>query len=91
MTFIIIGFFAFVKRPTGITVKATSSTALEYIDITSDANQVFSIGILPSIPTTKIAGIPKPFHIGTQDEYVKWRANESIYNIPQRGFVRKKR
>tara|TARA_Y100001949_G_scaffold174748_1_gene182882 strand:+ start:75 stop:1469 length:1395 start_codon:yes stop_codon:yes gene_type:complete len=87
----VVGFFACSKRPTGLIVKANSATELDYLEITNDVKGVYGIGVLPSAPTTKISGIPKPFHIGTKDEYVKWRASESLFNIAQRSFVRKKR
>ena len=87
----VVGFFACSKRPIGLVVKANSATELDYLEITNDVKGEYCIGVLPSAPTTKISGIPKPFHIGTKDEYVKWRASESLFNIAQRSFVRKKR
>ena len=86
-----VGWMAVAKQPTGLVVTATSATELEKATWTWDADGIFTMGILESDPTTKIGGIPKPFSIGIIDEYVKWRANESIYGFNQRGIIRRKR
>jgi len=87
-----VGWLGALKRPTGLTITAVSSTNLGTIDWTFDIDPaVVSIGVLESDPTVTVNGIPKPFNIGTVDEYVKWRANESIFGWNQRSFLRKRR
>ena len=86
-----VGWLGVAKRPTGLIVTATSATQLEKIDWTFDKDMVISIGILPSTPSVDVNGIPTPFNIGSIDEYVKWRANESQLGFNQRMFLRKKR
>ena len=86
-----VGWLGVAKRPTGLTVTATSATQLSTIDWKFDKDMVISIGVLNSTPTIDVNGIPTPFNIGSIDEYVKWRANESIIGFNQRMFLRKKR
>ncbi len=87
----VVGWVAITKRPTGLSVNATSSTELESITWTFDVDALVAVGVLDSQPNTKIADVPKPFHIGSTDEYVKWRADESIFSFNQRQFLTKKR
>jgi len=86
-----VGWLATSKRPTGLEVKATSSTALEKITWTFDINSIIGIGVLESDSTIAVGGIPKPFNIAVIDEYVKWRANESIFGFNSKQFLRKRR
>jgi len=87
-----VGFLGAVKRPTGLTVTATSSTALSTIDFSFDTDpMVVSVGVLESDPTAVVNGIPKPFNISAIDTYVKWRANESIFGFNEKSFLRRKR
>lgn len=87
----VIGFLGVSKSPTGLTVTATSSTVLKDIEWTFDINSIVCVGILDTTPTVVSGGIPKPFNIGTIDEYVKWRANEGILGFDQRIFMRNRR
>lgn len=86
-----VGWLAVAKQPTGLTITATSSIALEKMVWDFDANAIFALGMLESNPTVKVGGIPSPFNVGNIDEYVKWRANEAIYGFNQRGILRRKR
>ncbi len=86
-----VAFLGNIKRPVGLQVSATAATNLEFIDITWDIKGIYCIGTLESDNTIKISGIPKPFSIGVQDEYVKWRATEGLMGFNQRPFLRKKR
>ncbi len=86
-----VGWLGVAKRPIGLVVTAISDTQLSTIDWTFDKEMVISIGVLDSTPTVDINGIPTPFNIGSIDEYVKWRSNESILGFNQKMFLRKKR
>ena len=86
-----VGFIGVLKKPTGITIKGATASALEYVEYTFDKNMAIGVGMLEASTGSKIAGIPLAFHIGTQDTYVKWRANESVTSFGQRQFARRKR
>ena len=87
----VVGFTAVAKRPTGLVLTATSATELSNFIMTFDENALVAVGILSSQPNSKIGGIPKPFYVGSSDEYVKWRANEAIASYNQKLFLTKKR
>ncbi len=86
-----VGWLGTAVQPTGLTVTATSSTALEKVEWSYDKNVIVVVGVLESDPTATVNGIPAPFVIGDIDTYVKWRANEGIYGFNQKGFLRRKR
>ncbi len=44
---------------------------------------VIAVGVLPSDPSSLVGLVPSPFVVGTQDEYVKWRANEAVLAFKQ--------
>ena len=53
------------------------SGSLEYTITYPVKGNVFGIGVLPSFPSNLVSGVPFPFVVGTQDQYVKWPANEA--------------
>jgi len=86
-----VGWVAPLREVIGLTVSAVSATELDTINWTFASSTIIGIGVLPSTPTALINNIPRPFHVGSQDEYVKWRANESMWTLAQRQSIRKKR
>ena len=86
-----VGWLGASKRPTGLTVTATSATVLEKIDWTFDVEAIVGVGVLFGQSNSPVNGIPAPLNIGATDTYVKWRANESVISFDQRMFLRKKR
>lgn len=86
-----VGFLGTAARPTSLEITATTPTELSDIEWGFTENPtVVCIGVLESDPTSIINGIPKPFHIGSIDEYIKWRSNEGIYGFNQQQLPRKK-
>ena len=45
------------------------------------SGNVFALGVLPSFPSNLVGGVPFPFVVGKQDDYIKWRANEAILSF----------
>ena len=86
-----VGFIGVLKKPTGLQLKASTTTALEYANFTFDKKMIIGVGILQASISSQVSGIPLAFHIGNQDQYVKWRANESIVGFGQKQFSRRKR
>lgn len=77
--------------PVTLEVEATSTSALKEVRFGWRQRNYINIGYLESDMVTTINGIPKGFFAGTDDTYVKWRANGSIFDMRQRPFVRKRR
>ena len=76
----VVGWISNIHNPTTILIEEIAGN----LDITmtyGNKGNVFGVGILPSFPNNLVGGIPFPFIIGTQDEYIKWRANESILSF----------
>ena len=84
----VIGWISNFQKPVKIDIKKTNDN-LEYVLNYEASGNVYGIGILPSFATNLIGDTPLPFITGTQDEYVKWRANEAILACKQ--FERIKR
>ena len=87
-----VGWLGVLKKPTALKISANSATELDYIQWGFDTDPtIFSIGILRGDSTALINGVPTPFHIGNIDQYIKWRANESIFGFDQKQLPRTKR
>ncbi len=86
-----VGWAGFGARPTSMEFEAVSSTEMKRIDVGFAKNAIVGVGVLTSTPSADINGIPTPFSIQNIDEYVKWRANESVFSFEQKMFLRKKR
>lgn len=54
---------------------------LEYTFTYPRKGNIFGIGVLPSYSSNLVGGIPLPFVIANQDEYIKWRANEALLSF----------
>jgi len=87
----VLGWAGCIKRPTGMVLTADSATDLGKIDWTFAEDIIMGFGVLSGDSNTLVNGIPKTLNIGNVDEYVKWRANESVFNFNQKLFLRKKR
>jgi len=87
----IVGWIGSIFIPVELEVEATSATVLKEIRFGWRQDNIITIGMLDSFPLTKINSVPKMFSPGNDDEYVKWRANSSIFDLAQNPFVRKRR
>ena len=54
------------------------------------AGNIIALGVLPSFPTNLVGGVPFPFVIGTQDMYIKWRANEALLTFRELETIKKR-
>lgn len=72
----VVGWISNVFKPNSIDIVDEGENTLVTMNYENKGN-IFGIGVLPSFPTNLVNGIPKPFVVGKQDEYVKWRANEA--------------
>lgn len=87
----IVGWIAPALIPVELEVEATSTTALKEIRFGWRQTTIVGVGILDGSPNTLVAGVPKIFGASGDDEYVKWRANMSIFTYDQVPLVRKRR
>lgn len=86
-----IGWIGSVFIPSTLDIEAISSTVLREIRFGWRQQNIIAVGVLQGDPTTVVSGIPAVFNPGSDDTYVKWRANCAIYTWPQKPFMRKKR
>lgn len=77
--------------PVELQVEATNATTLKQIRMGFRRNVTVAVGALNSLPTQLFSGVPRPFFPGDDDDYVKWHANSSIFDMSQSPFVRKRR
>ena len=54
---------------------------MEYLFTYPTKGNIIGVSILPTFPINLVGGVPFPFIVGTQDTYVKWRANEAILSF----------
>lgn len=87
----VVGWIGSIFIPNSLEVEATDATTLKEIRFGWRQNNIVTIGMLESLPTQLFTGVPRMFHPGDDDDYVKWRANASVYDLDQSPFVRKRR
>lgn len=87
----VVGWIGTILIPNSLEIEATDATTLKEIRFGWLRNNVVSIGVLNSLPTQTFNGVPRPFHPGNDDDYVKWHANSAIFDMAQSPFVRKRR
>lgn len=85
----VVGWMANIMLPTSIDI-ADLTTKLEYELTYPIAGGVFALGVLPSFPSGLVGGVPFPFVVGSQDKYVKWRANESVLAFREAESLRRR-
>jgi len=52
---------------------------IKYTFTYPSVGNTFGVGVLPSYPSNLVSGIPFPFIVTSQDNYIKWRGNEAIW------------
>ncbi len=72
-----VGWMSNIVKPTTIDI-SDLTTKLEYNFTYPVTGGIFALGVMPSFPSSLVGGIPFPFVVGSQDKYVKWRANEAV-------------
>jgi hypothetical protein len=87
----LVGWIGSFYKPNALEVEAVTSTQLKEARFGFDKDNLIAIGVLNGHPGTKINGKPEVFFPGTEDMYVKWKANASIFSFDQNPFVRKRR
>lgn len=73
----IVGWISNMFKPTQIDITELGGK-VQYVLTYPIKGGVFGVGVLPSFPSNQVGGVPFPFVVGTQDKYVKWRANEAL-------------
>jgi hypothetical protein len=86
-----IGWLAPMLIPNELEVEATDATTLSQIRMGFRRNVTVAVGALNSLPTQLFSGVPRPFFPGNDDDYVKWHANSSVFDMSQSPFVRRRR
>jgi len=84
-----VGWLSSMIKPDTIKIEDISSE-LVYTFTYPKAGNVFGIGILPTFPNNLVGGVPFPFIVGTQDEYVKWRANEAVLSFRELETIKRR-
>ena len=72
-----VGWMSNIIKPTTIQIDDLT-TKLEYEFTYGVAGGIYALGVMPSFPSSLVGDIPFPFVVGSQDKYVKWRANEAV-------------
>ena len=85
----VIGWLSSIIKPDSIKIEDISSE-LNYKFVYPIKGNVFGVGVLPTFPTNLVGGVPFPFIVGTQDEYVKWRANEAILSFRELETIKRR-
>ncbi len=87
--FVVTGFLANFTYAENVVVKTDGLNMTYLWDYLKQGNLI-TVGVMPGKPNSLVNNIPLPLVIGTIDEYVKWRANESMWNLKQDNFIRRR-
>jgi len=85
----VVGWVSTLALPSQIDI-ADLVTKFEYILTYPNKGGVFGVGVLPSFPSSLVGDVPFPFTISTQDEYVKWRANEAVLSFREAESIKRR-
>lgn len=85
----VVGWTAFMKAPDSILVEDETGT-LKYTHTHFTKGNIYAIGVLVGTPSVLTGGIPDHLVVGTQDTYVKYRANEGPFAFKTTQTVKKK-
>ncbi len=84
-----VGWMSNIVKPSTIDI-SDLTTKLEYKFIYPVSGGIFALGVMPSFPSSLVGGIPFPFVVGSQDKYVKWRANKAVLAFRQAESVKRR-
>lgn len=85
----VVGWMSNLTKPSSIKIDYVDPN-LEYLFTYPGKGNIYGIGVLPSFPSNLVGGIPFPFVVGTQDEYVKWRANEALLSFRELETIKRR-
>ena len=85
----LIGWISNIINPTAIDM-VFNSPDVEYKFTYPRAGNIIAIGVLSGVPTSLIGNTPTPFVVGTQDKYVKWRANEAVLAFKEAESIKRR-
>jgi len=85
----VIGWMSTMIKPDSIRIEDIVSE-LNYKFTYPIKGNIFGVGVLPTFPTNLVGGVPFPFIVGTQDDYVKWRANEAILSFRELETIKRR-
>ncbi len=85
----VIGWISNIIKSSTIKIEDISSE-LVYTFTYPIKGNIFALGVLPTFPNNLVGGVPFPFIVGTQDEYVKWRANEALLSFRELETIKRR-
>jgi hypothetical protein len=86
-----LGFVGLAERPTACQISAINATTLNFIEWTTPNFIIICYGVLNGATDTVINNVLPVFTPTVDDAYVKYRANEGIFNFNSRMTLRRKR
>ncbi len=85
----VVGWMSNIAKPSQIDI-VDMTPNLIYEFTYPNKGGIFGVGVLPSFPSNLVGDIPFPLTVSTQDEYVKWRANEAVLSFRELESIKRR-